>query len=215
MKNKDFCDYIQTQDSFKEILLKYKPQLVFLSGSRGVGTELPTSDYDLVAITNKRRIKTLIGYEDIIVKNDRGLKSHCYIYSLDYVESWLNQDSTFPKSIVSDLWFQNSISLKNEDNIIINTNNSNIEFWYENQDKIAYRCLYNLFLKHGPYQNTNAKFLGHCILCFALIKKSDQQHEYIKKIKQQYRDRNIDLSVIFKLWKELEQQWNDFLIQQK
>jgi hypothetical protein len=52
-------------------------------------------------------------------------------------------------------------------------------------------------------------------LCFALIKKSDQQHEYIKKIKQQYRDRNIDLSVIFKLWKELEQQWNDFLIQQK
>jgi hypothetical protein len=87
MTNKDFCDYIQTQCSFKEFLLKYQPQLVFLSGSRGVGTEIPTSDYDLVAITDKRKVKSLIGYEDVIIHNSIGITAHCYVYSLDYVLS--------------------------------------------------------------------------------------------------------------------------------
>ena len=128
MTNKDFCDYIQTQDSFKQILSKYQPQLVFLSGSRGVGTNLPTSDYDLIAITNKRKIKSLIGYEDIIIDNDIRVAAHCYVYSLDYVLSWLNKDLVFPKSIVSDLWFQNSIALNNKDNIIINNNSAIIDF---------------------------------------------------------------------------------------
>lgn len=215
MTNKDFCDYIQTQDSFKQIVSKYQPQLVFLSGSRGVGTSLPTSDYDLVAITNKRKIRSLIGYEDIIIDNNIGVTAHCYVYSLDYVLSWLNNDLVFPKSIVSDLWFQNSIALNSKDNIIINNNNSIIDFWITHKDKIAKQCLRNLFTKHGQHQNKNAKFLCHCMLCFALITNTNQKQEYIKKIKQQYRNRELSPETILMLWKELEQQWNNFLIQQK
>lgn len=209
MKNKEFCNYIQTQDSFKDLLIEYKPQLVFLSGSRGVGTDIPTSDYDLIAITPSYNIKSLLGWQDIALTNDRELHVHCYVFSPEYCNSWLNNDQEYPKSIVSDLWFQNILALKNIDNLIINNDDDLFDFWITHQQEIVFNSLYKLFTKHWEHQKHNLKFLGHCILCYDMATFSECRYDYIKQIKQQ-RYNNNNKQLLELLWKELTQKWNEF-----
>jgi hypothetical protein len=84
MTNQEFCNYIQTQDCFIKLIKDYKPQLVFLAGSRGVGTNLPTSDYDLIAITVRHKIKSSFGYDDVTLTKIDNKTVHCYVYSIDF-----------------------------------------------------------------------------------------------------------------------------------
>lgn len=213
MSNKEFCDFIQTQSCFTQLINNYKPQLVFLSGSRGVGTNHPHSDYDLIAITSKFRIQSLLGYDDIKLCFFNNNVVHCYVYSLDFCESWLRNDNRYNKPIVSDLWFQNILALQDPNNIIMCNDNLTYEFWFINKEQIIKQCMFSLITKHGEYQKNNLKFLGHCILCLSLLIKQEPPLDFICKIKHLQKDNTQTTVLSQKIWKEIQQKWDDFLTQ--
>lgn len=212
MTNQEFCTYIQTQDCFIKLIKDYKPQLVFLAGSRGVGTNLPTSDYDLVAITFRHKIKSSFGYDDVFLTKIQNQGVHCYVYSIDFCMSWLNQDGRYNTPIVSDLMFQNIIALQNPDNIIIKTGSYEYDFWFENKKQIIKNSMQQLILKHGDHQQTNLKFLGHCILCFSLLIEKTIPIDFICRLKQQ-KYSNTNLYSTSMIWKEIKKRWDEFIIQ--
>ena len=206
MNKQEFISYIYTQDSFKQLINNYKPNLIFITGSCGVGTNLPTSDYDLVAIAPKWAIKSILGCEDVNLSNDRNIPAHCYVYSNCYYMDWFNQTHKYPNRIIRDTWFHNCIALQDNNNIVYKANDADVSFWLQNQQTITKLCVEQLFTTHWQYQLNNVKFLAHCWLGLEVILNKTYDYNQIKYIKQLQSNEEEQL---FNIRKELLQKWNE------
>ena len=82
MTNEEFIEYIKTNKQLKDLIEQYNPYLVILGGSRSIYMNTDKSDWDIVMYCPNSNISAT---KNIIIENDRNLKCHVMISSVDNI----------------------------------------------------------------------------------------------------------------------------------